>query len=60
MMDGSVFENSPFILKAVCDNSIFEYYGCQLISSQRDIDSSKPLTDRYVITAKGMRVTDNG
>ena len=59
MLDGSVFDNSPFTLKAVCENSVFEYYGRALKSKQRDIDSSKPLTDRYVIRAKGMRVTEN-
>ena len=59
MLDGSVFEKSPFTLKAVCDSSVFEYYGCALVSFQRDINSSKPLTDRYVIRAKGMRVKEN-
>ena len=60
MLDGSVFATTPFILKALCETSVFEYYGCELLSFQRDIDSSKPLTDKYVITAKGMRVVENG
>ena len=44
---------------SMLDGSVFEYYGCALVSFQRDINSSKPLIDRYVIRAKGMRVNEN-
>lgn len=59
MMDGSVFENAPFNLDVLCDNSCYRYLSCVLKEKERVINGSKPLTDKYVITAKGLRVIDD-
>lgn len=59
MMDGSVFEDSPFTLDVLCDGVCYQYLFCVLKEKQRDINGSKPLTDKYVITAKVLRVIEN-
>ena len=59
MMDGSVFESAPFTLDVLCDNSCYRYLSCALKEKERVVNGSKPLTDKYVITAKGLRVIDD-
>lgn len=59
MMDGSVFENAPFTLDVLVDGVSYRYLSCVLKEKQRDINGSKPLTDKYVITAKSLRVIED-
>lgn len=59
MMDGSVFEDSPFTLDVLCDGVCYRYLSCLLKEKQRDINGSKQLTDKYVITAKALRVIED-
>ena len=59
MMDGSRFDNSPFTLDVFVDGVCYRYLSCVLKEKVRDINGSKPLTDKYVITAKSLRVIEN-
>lgn len=59
MMDGACFENSSFTLDVLVDGVCYRYLSCVLNEKERVVNGSKPLTDKYVITAKGMRVIDD-
>ena len=59
MMDGACFNNSLFTLDVLVDGVCYRYRFCVLKEKQRDIKGSKPLTDKYVITAKSLRVIED-
>ncbi|MBE6824879.1 MAG: hypothetical protein E7513_05980 [Ruminococcaceae bacterium] len=53
-----VFEKQPFTLR-VCDgDTAYEYVSCRLKSYYRDVNSSKPIVDKYTIVAQDMKVLE--
>ena len=59
MMDSSVFDLAPFTLDVLCDDVCYRYINCILKGKERVINGSKPITDKYVINATGLRVIEN-
>ncbi len=55
--DSSVFERHGFTLTVNIGDSRYDYYDCYLKEKVRDINSDKPITDRYTIIAQSMRST---
>lgn len=56
MLSDKVFNTEPFSLKVVCEKTSYVYDECVVKSKERLVNIKKPLTDKYVIISKNLKV----
>ncbi len=57
-LNEELFKREPFVLRVSDGENIYEYSGCVVKSKVRDASASKPIVDKYTVTANKMRVVE--
>ncbi len=57
-LDGEVFEKQGFTLSVTDNNKKYEYLNCCLKSKEKEAMPQKPLTNKYMIVAAKMKVSE--
>lgn len=56
--DSTVFSQDGFKVRCELSDCVYEYYPCRLKEKILDVESSKSLTDRYIIEASDMKISE--
>ncbi len=54
-LNEKLFEHEPFVLRVSDGENIYEYSGCVVKEKVRDASASKPIVDKYTVSATKMR-----
>lgn len=57
-LDEKVFEKKAFELSVELSDQKYVYKNCSLIKKQKDVNSDKPIVDRYTIVATELEVME--